>query len=439
MERMTETKVLSPYTELQDKIAKKTAKIGIFGLGYVGLPHAMHYGEQGFFVRGIDTATEKIRSLKKGVSYVDDISNEEVWKFMINNTVTDTYYDLDELDVLLVDVPTPLDEAGHPDMKCLESAATAILEQVRPGQLIILESTSYPTTTQEFFVEPLREKGFVLGEDIFVAFSPERIDPGNQDYDIRNTPKLVGGVTAICTELAAKLIGENAVAMTSPEAAEMAKLYENTFRFINIGLANELARICDRIDVEVDEVLDAAATKPFGFMKFHPAIKVGGHCIGVDPYYLKWFMEKNDSTTPVLNAASEMNQSMLPYAVSKIIKTLSEKQISTFETKLAVYGVTYKKNISDLRLSAAPDLTKQLEEYGIEVTLVDPMVNSIRIDQEDRPVLHPDQVVPSDFDLVLLLVDHDDFDYPQIAAEAKLLFDTKGVTKELAANYRFGL
>lgn len=292
MERMTKTKVLSPYAELKNKIAEKTAKIGIFGLGYVGLPHAMHYGEQGFFVRGIDTATEKIRSLKKGVSYVDDISNEEVWKFMINNTVTDTYYDLDELDVLLVDVPTPLDEAGHPDMKCLELAATAILEQVRPGQLIILESTSYPTTTQEFFVEPLREKGFILGEDIFVAFSPERIDPGNQDYDIRNTPKLVGGVTQACTELAAELIGENAVAMTSPEAAEMAKLYENTFRFINIGLANELAQICDRIDVEVDEVLDAAATKPFGFMKFHPAIKVGGHCIGVDPYYLKWFMEK---------------------------------------------------------------------------------------------------------------------------------------------------
>lgn len=439
MKQMTEQKVGSLFIELQHKIATKTAKIGIFGLGYVGLPHAMHYGEQGFFVKGIDTATTKIRSLKKGISYVDDISNEEVWKFMINNTVTDTYYDLDELDVLMVDVPTPLDGAGYPDTRCLEAVAQAILEQVRPGQLIILESTSYPTTTREFFVEPLREKGFTIGVDLFVAFSPERIDPGNQEYDIRNTPKLVGGVTPQCTELAAAIIGDNAVAMSSPEAAELAKLYENTFRFINIGLANELAQICDRIAVDVDEVLDAAATKPFGFMKFHPAIKVGGHCIGVDPYYLKWFMEKNDSTTPVLNAASEMNQSMLPYAVSKIIKTLSEKQISTFETKLGIYGVTYKKNISDLRLSAAPDLTKRLEEYGIQVTLVDPMVESIRIDQKDRPVLHPDQVAPSDFDLVLLLVDHDAFDYSQLAAEAKLLFDTKGMTKDLVSENRFGL
>lgn len=415
---------------LWEKIDKQEAKVAVIGLGYVGLPHALHYANEGFEVVGIDVSTEKIAKLNEGVSYIGDIDHHQVKVFIQNNQVTSTYEKLSECDVILIDVPTPIDDQNKPDMQCLKIAAEAVRAAARQDQLIILESTSYPTTTKEYLIDPLAADGWTIGEDIFVAFSPERIDPGNQKFSIHNTPKLVGGATPACTNLAKQFIGKNAVTVSSPEVAELSKLYENTFRFVNIGLADELSRICDTMHISTNEVLEAADTKPFGFMKFHPATKIGGHCIGVDPYYLKWYMEEKELATPMLQATIETDQLMLDFVSDRILRILSQERIPSYVAKIAILGVTYKKNISDLRLSAAPQLVEKLQSYGAEVTLYDPHVSSIRIQGFDQEVLPPLYEELAEQDLVVILTDHDAFDYDQIARHAKVVFDTKGVQRE---------
>lgn len=418
MEKIIEKTV---FHQSLGKIENREAVVGVIGLGYVGLPHAIHYANKNFPVIGIDIAAQKIKLLKQGRSYIDDIKNVEVEEFIKKNEVTTSFDRISECDVLVIDVPTPLDDKNQPYMVHLEAALNEVIQRVRYGQVLILESTTFPTTTKKYIIEPLEKEGWRIGEEIFVVYSPERIDPGNQHYSIHNTPKLVGGYTSNCGCLGAAFFGEQAVLVSNPEVAELSKLYENTFRFVNIALANELHLICDELELDTKEVLDAAGTKPFGFMRFNPAVKIGGHCIGVDPYYLQWYMKQHQLETTMINAASHLDNQMIPHTVKAILTLLNENRVAIFDSSIAILGVTYKKNISDTRLSAAPDLYQALEGQGAKVTLMDPLTKQcgvIKVENLNYQELKT-------FDLVVLLTDHDCFDYDQLAKNANLFFDTK--------------
>ncbi|MGM0168650.1 UDP-N-acetyl-D-glucosamine dehydrogenase [Enterococcus sp. AZ135] len=426
------------YDDLRKKIEDRSAKIAVVGLGYVGLPHAIHYADSNFSVIGLDKDKQKVELLKKGQSYIDDISNEAIQQYLQRNEVIDNYQSIQDADVIFIDVPTPIDEYQNPDLTALEESITNILDQLVPGKLIILESTSYPTTTVKYIVEPLLNRDFEPGEDVFVAFSPERIDPGNKHYSVKDTPKLVGGYTQKCTELATKMIGETAVPVASPEVAELAKLYENTFRFVNIGLADELSKVCRTLNINTRDVLDAAETKPFGFMRFNPTVKIGGHCIGVDPYYLHWFMEKEKINSALIEATGKVDQSMLQLCMDRIMDILSENRIPVFQSKIALLGVTYKKNSSDTRLSAVPELLEKLEKYQASVDLYDDFATTIQIGKEDRAVQSLQYKDLSDYDLVVVLVDHDAVDYLQVLKHSRHMLDTKYLfSAPFAENYYY--
>lgn len=413
------------FQNLKQKIEDKTAKIAVIGLGYVGLPHAIHYAEENYKVFGIDKDAAKINTLKKGISYIDDIPDSSVKQFILNNEVSNDYQSIRDIDIIFIDVPTPIDNSNNPNLSALVAAVESIINQLSPGKLIILESTSYPKTTYEYIIEPLFEKGFTVGEDVFVAFSPERIDPGNKVFSVKDTPKLVGGYTDNCTELALNVIGKTAISVSSPEVAELAKLYENTFRFVNIGLADELSKICQTLNINTREVLDAAETKPFGFMRFNPTVKIGGHCIGVDPYYLQWYMKKNDLDSNLIDAVSKIDQSMLSSCTNRIMDILVEKRVPIFHSKIALLGVTYKKNISDTRLSVAPELLKNLEKYHASIDLFDDHVSAINVDDSVREVMPVDYDNLKEYDLVVVLVDHDSTDYEKVLDKSKAVLDTK--------------
>ncbi|MGG5371629.1 nucleotide sugar dehydrogenase [Enterococcus sp. AZ196] len=413
------------FQYLKEKIGNKSAKIAVIGLGYVGLPHAIHYSEEGYSVLGIDKQISKVESLRNGLSYVDDISDSSVSNFILSNEISSGYQGIENSDIIFIDVPTPIDNSNNPDLTALASSTKSIFEKLLPGKLIILESTSYPKTTYDYLIRPLIEKGFSIGEDVFVAFSPERIDPGNRSFSIKDTPKLVGGYTTKCTEIASKIIGKTAIPVSSPEVAELAKLYENTFRFINIGLADELSKICQTLKINTREVLDAAETKPFGFMRFNPAVKIGGHCIGVDPYYLQWYMKKNSMDSDLIDTVRKIDQSMLTSCTDRIMDILVKRRIPIFDSKIAFLGVTYKKNISDTRLSVVPELLHNLEKYHASIDLFDDHVSEIKIDDGYRKVASVNYKKLSNYDLVVVLVDHDYVEYEQVLSESKAVLDTK--------------
>lgn len=418
MEKIKEKTV---FQESIKKIETKQAKIAVIGLGYVGLPHAIHYASSNFSVMGVDISNQKINMLKEGYSYIDDVEDEEVTNFILNNMVTTTFERIGEYDVIVIDVPTPLDKNMQPYMVHLEDALLEVMKYVRQGQLLILESTTFPTTTKEYIITPLEKRGWKIGEDIFVVYSPERIDPGNKKYSIQNTPKLVGGYTKRCGQLGSAFFGENAIPVSSPEVAELSKLYENTFRFVNIALSNELQLICEQLNLDTNEVLNAAETKPFGFMRFDPAVKIGGHCIGVDPYYLQWYMKRHQLETTMINAASQLDRQMIPFTVKRIFTLLNENRVSIFESSIAILGVTYKKNISDTRLSAAPDLARLLEVQGANVTLIDPLTSQC----DSIDVIDINYHELEKFDLVVLLTNHDCLDYEKIQKESNLFMDAR--------------
>lgn len=417
------------YEQLLNKIEKKTATIAVLGLGYVGLPHAVHYSREKFSVLGIDIDKRKIQSLLEGKSYIDDISNETIEKFILHNKVTTDYSVLEKADVIFIDIPTPIDKYQKPDLSALSIAISNLFSYLTPGKLIILESTSFPTTTYQYIIEPLQQTGVTIGKDLFVAFSPERIDPGNINYSVENTPKLVGGYTKKCTKLAAEVIGKNVVEVSSPEVAELAKLYENTFRFVNIGLADELNKVCRSLEIDTHEVLDAAETKPFGFMRFNPNVKIGGHCIGVDPYYLKWFMEGQQITPSIINATSQTDKSMISFCIERIMDILVEHRVPVFEAKIAFLGVTYKKNISDTRMSAAPELLQSLLKYNARVDLYDDFASSLIVEENVHSVLPINYDSLSEYDVVIILTDHDSVDYERVFKESRAILDTKHVFK----------
>ncbi len=424
---------------LEEKINHRTVELAVVGLGYVGLPLALSFAKKGVKVHGFDLSTEKVKSLNARKSYILDIPDHElksVPKELF--TATSDPAVLGKADVVFICVPTPFTRAKAPDLHYVQSATRSILAHQRPGQLIILESTTYPGTTEEQVQPILEEKGLKAGRDFFLAFSPERVDPGNTKYGIENTPKVIGGLTPNCNRLACglyRLVVDQAqvVPVNSLKVAEMTKLLENTFRSVNIALINELTFLCDRMDINIWEVIGAAASKPFGYMPFYPGPGVGGHCIPVDPYYLSWKAREFDFWTKFIELSAETNQMMPIFVMNKLTRLMNNHGKALKGSKILALGATFKKNVNDARNSPAVRILDLMLEAGVKVQYHDPYVSVLNhahgIEPEELSVaLKRTPVTPKaikEADCVVLLVDHDDYDLPMILQNAKAILDTR--------------
>ena len=412
------------------KSRDRTALIGIVGLGYVGLPLAMEFARAGFRVLGFDVSARVVEALNQGRSHVQDVPSAEVaesaraGKFAATNDLSR----LGEPDVVSICVPTPLSKTKDPDVSYVLAATDSVKKTLRRGQLIVLESTTYPGTTRELMLPALEATGLKVGEDFFLAFSPERVDPGNPRWNTHNTPKVVGGITAACQRVAMAVYApaiETLVPMTSTEAAELVKILENTFRSVNIGLVNEMAIVCDKLGVDVWEVIDAAATKPFGFMKFTPGPGVGGHCIPLDPHYLAWKMRTLNYRTRFIELAGEINAEMPEYWVGRVVDRLNEQGRATRGSKVLVVGVAYKKDIDDIRESPALDVIRLLQRRGAVVTYHDPHVPKLKDEGIDLASLPLSSETLAAADCVVIVTDHSDVDYALVERCARLVVDTR--------------
>ncbi|WP_197232825.1 nucleotide sugar dehydrogenase [Priestia endophytica] len=417
------------YKQLWQKIQSKEAKIGILGLGYVGLPNAVAKAENGYSVIGFDLDEIKVEKVNRGISYINDVTQEELQKVVQHRYLqaTDDFSQLKEVDVVHICVPTPIDKYKQPDLTYVENSSLSIASHVSKGTLVILESTTYPATTREYVVNALEEKGFLVGEDIFVAYSPERIDPANASFNVKNTPRIVGGVTEKCTQLALEVLGGEVRAVSSPEVAEMSKVFENTFRYVNIALANELALVCERMGIDVWEVINAAATKPYGFMPFYPTAGVGGHCIPVDPHYLSFKSKEYGFNTRMIDLANEVNGSMIHYTVRRILEILNNENKFLKDSNIVILGAAYKKNIGDARESAVYMLYEELSTLAANVSIQDNHVEVIKINDRIVEVENVNYEKIKEGDLVIILTDHDDVDYERVEKNAQIIFDTKNV------------
>lgn len=431
---------------LLDKINEKSACIGVIGLGYVGLPLATTFARNGFRVLGVDVDQAKINTLARGESYIQDVPSELIASLTASAhfDATSDYGNLRDCDVIFICVPTPMTAQKAPDLTFIQSATRGIQKQLRPGQLIILQSTTYPGTTDEFVLPILSETGLKVGEDFFLAFSPERIDPGHTSsagYDVENTPKVVGGITPQCTELAAALLAHLTAKVhivSSPRAAEMCKLLENTFRSVNIALVNELALLCERMGIDVWEVIDAARTKPYGFMPFYPGAGVGGHCIPVDPYYLSWKAREYDFFTRFIEFAADTNQLMPMHVVEVTARALNRVGKRVSGSRILVLGVAFKPNIDDARNSPAERVIELLLEHGATVEYSDPHVPQFRLGQNvfHKPSVYMQSVSLDDgaltqCDCAVITTAHRAFDYEQIVCKAPLVVDTTNATRRV--------
>ena len=426
----------SALRELGAKIDDRSARIGVIGLGYVGLPLAVELVAAGFEVIGFDIDAEKIRAIESGNSYIGDVSMEALRSAREGNRLraTTDFDQLHEVQIVNVCVPTPLTKTKDPDVSFMAHAVEEIRKRLHPGELIILGSTTYPGTTRELFVPVLEETGLKVGKDFSLAFAPERIDPGNTRYKVKNVPKVVGGESAICTELACKLfdtVFDTTVPVSSTQAAEMVKLLENTFRAINIGLANEVALMCERLDLDVWEVIEAAATKPYGFMKFLPGPGLGGHCIPVDPSYLAWRMKSLNFSARFIELATEINSSMPAHVADRVSDLLNESQLAVNGAKVLIVGVAYKPDVSDLRESPAIDVISLLVKKGAKVTYHDPFVAECQIDEIRYKGSELGDEVLAESDLVVILTDHTGIDYGRLVERASRVFDTRNATRGL--------
>jgi UDP-N-acetyl-D-glucosamine dehydrogenase len=423
---------------LAGKIETRAARIAVIGQGYVGLPLALEYARAGFQAVGIDTDPDRIAALNLGQSPTPDVGDGELDAMLAAGryTATRDFAVLDACDVVIICVPTPLRKSKDPDISYVVAAAEQTAAHFHPGQLIVLESTTYPGTTDELLIPLLTSRGAQVGESVFVAFSPERIDPGNKAFKVRDIPKVVGGATAACTRLAAALyrtIVPTVHAVSSPTVAELAKLYENTFRNINIALANEFAVMCRRLGVSSKEVIDAAATKPFGFMPFYAGPGIGGHCIAVDPFYLSWKMRLNGYEPRFIHIADEINQSMPHHVVELVTDALNVRRRSVNGASILGLGVAYKANVGDTRESPALEILAALHARGADVAYADPWVAVARVgDVELKSVELTDQRI-ANADCVLILADHAAFDYRRVVALASLVVDTRNATWGLDA------
>ena len=424
--------------DLGVKIESREARVGVIGLGYVGLPLAVEFAAQGFSVTGFDVDQKKVDSLGEGVSYVEDVSSESVAEALASGRfcATTDMGELSRCDVIHVCVPTPLTKTKDPDVSHMAQALEEIRKQIRPGQLVILGSTTYPGTTHELFVPMLESTGLRAGTDFALAFAPERVDPGNRDFALRDVPKVVGGETPVCTDLAAKFfepIFASVVRVSSTQSAEMVKLLENTFRAINIGLANEVALMCDRLGLDVWEVMEAAATKPYGFMKFLPGPGLGGHCIPVDPTYLAWKMKSLNFPARFIELATEINGQMPEHVAAKVSDLLNDDRIAVNGARVLILGVAYKGDVSDIRESPALDVIRVLAAKGAEITYSDPHVGEIEVaDVGYKNADLTDDLLEAS-DVVVILTAHAAVDYSRVVRLAPRIFDTRNATRDVAA------
>jgi UDP-N-acetyl-D-glucosamine dehydrogenase len=417
---------------LEEKIRSRTARVGIVGLGYVGLPLAVEFAHAGFSVTGIDLSEQKTRSVNAGQSYIGDISTSAVAKLVEAGKLraTNDFSVVAELDTINICVPTPLRKTKDPDMSYIVSACEEIAKYIHPGTLIILESTTYPGTTEELVLPMLTASGLKVGEDFFLCFSPERVDPGNPKYQTKNIPKVVGGTTATCTEVGRLFYAQalqTVVPVSSTQVAEMVKLLENTFRMINIGLVNEIAMMCDRIGINVWEVIDAAATKPFGFMPFYPGPGLGGHCIPIDPFYLSWKTKQAGIEARFIELAGYINGQMPHFVVDKVQNALNDAGKPVKGSHIHIMGVAYKRDIDDMRESPALDIALLLKKRGGNITYSDPHVPQLRLEG-----LHLDaqpETAAASADCVVIITDHAAFDYKGLAQNAKLIVDTRNALR----------
>jgi len=415
---------------LLDKAKHRSALFGIVGLGYVGLPLAMELVRAGYRVLGFDISKRVVEGLNAGRSHIQDITSEAVAEAVSAGkfSATADLSRLSEPDAISIAVPTPLSKTKDPDVSYVLSATESIKRTLRRGQLVVLESTTYPGTTRELMLPALESTGLKVGEDFFLAFSPERVDPGNPKYNTRNTPKVVGGITPNCLQVTVALYEpaiERLVAVTSTEAAELVKILENTFRSVNIGLVNEMAIVCDKLGVDVWEVIDAAATKPFGFMKFTPGPGVGGHCIPLDPHYLAWKMRTLNYRTRFIELAGEINAEMPEYWVARVADRLNDQGKAVRGSTVLVLGVAYKKDIDDIRESPALDVIRLLEQRGAIVKYHDPHVPKLHEDGVELESVSLTSDLLHGTDCVVIVTDHTKLDYTLVAREAKLVVDTR--------------
>jgi UDP-N-acetyl-D-glucosamine dehydrogenase len=422
--------------ELRGKIDAREARIGVIGLGYVGLPLALEFAKAGFRVTGFDLDAEKIRVLAGGGSYIEDVPAAELTEAVRAGrfSATHEFRELSAMDVINVCVPTPLTKTKDPDVSYMLRAVEEIGRRLRSGQLVILGSTTYPGTTKELYVPHLESSGLKCGADFGVAFAPERIDPANKKFKVREVPKVVGGATPLAGELACRVFAtvfDQVVPVSSTQAAEMVKLLENTFRAINIGLANEVALMCDRLGLDVWEVIDAAATKPYGFMKFTPGPGLGGHCIPVDPTYLSWKMKALNFTARFIELAVDVNGHMPEYVVEKITALLNEERLAVNGAKLLLLGVAYKADVSDVRESPALDIANLLLERGGDVCFHDPHVSELRLDGHTLKSSDLTDEQISGADLVVILTDHSSIDYGRVVRLAHRVYDTRNATRNV--------
>lgn len=423
--------------EITQKLQDKTARVTILGMGYVGLPLAVVFAEAGFNVTGIDLDEHKVQLLNTAQSYIQDVPSDCVRKLVEAGKLraTSDFSALRDADAVSICVPTPLRKTGDPDLSFIVSAVESLACYVHPGMVIVLESSTYPGTTREMVLPRLAgQNGLIAGEDLFIAFSPERVDPGRTDWTTKNTPKIVGGITETCSDVAAgwyQQALDTVVRVTSAEVAEMAKLLENTFRMINIGLVNELAIMCDRMGVDVWEVIDAAATKPFGFMKFTPGPGLGGHCIPIDPLYLSWKMKSFHYNARFIELASEINTNMPRFAVDKVQAALNDLGKPVKNSHVLVLGVAYKPDINDLRESPALDVIHLLQQRGAIVQYHDPYIPHFRHDGWEMTSVSDLMLAVQSADVVVIVTNHRDYDYAAILGNAALIVDTRNALGKL--------
>ena len=426
-------KSVSTFQALKEKIESKTARVGIVGLGYVGLPLAVEFAKAGFHVTGIDLQQSRVDRLMQGESYVQDVPSNEVAD-LVNAGRLDATTDFSvvgQLDTINICVPTPLRKTKDPDMSYIVSASDEIAKFFHPGLLVILESTTYPGTTDELLLPTFEKHGLRVGEDFFLCFSPERVDPGNPVYQTLNTPKVVGGITPACTEVGKLFFAQalqHVVPVSNTRVAEMVKLLENTFRMINIGLVNELAVMCDGMGINVWEVIDAAATKPFGFMPFYPGPGLGGHCIPIDPFYLSWKTKQSGIEARFIELAGYINGNMPHFVVGKVQGALNNHAKAVKGAHIHIVGVAYKRNIDDMRESPALDVILLLKKLGAEITYSDPYVPKLKLDGFE--LASQDALASAkQSDCCVIITDHSNFDYKQLLDAANLVVDTRNALR----------
>jgi len=420
--------------DLFRKVAEHRAQVHVIGLGYVGLPLVVAFAGANYPVVGIDIDTRVIESLQACHSHVGDVSDEEISAAIQSRRVrfSADYALLDEADVIIICVPTPLDKTRDPDISYILAATEGIAEHLRVGQLIVLESTTYPGTTEEILLPNFEQTGLKVGQDFFLAFSPERIDPGNPDYKVTDIPKVVGGTTPACLRIAERLyasIVDEVVPVSSPRAAELTKLLENTFRMVNIALVNEMALMCDRLDVDVWEVIAAASTKPYGFMPFYPGPGLGGHCIPLDPHYLAWKLRTLNYNVRFIQLANEVNAAMPQHVITRITDALNDEGKSVRDSRILILGVAYKPNIDDVRESPAIEIIENLESRGARVAYHDPYVSTLQMpDGQTRSSVRLDRERLRWSDCTVIVTDHHLFDWDTIVTAAPLVVDTRNAT-----------